>query len=314
MAAPRERSAPLEFRFRRLQKPEEFRAAEKLQTEAWGLVEEPPVPSPLQRALQDNGGMVLGAFLDIHLVGMTIGFLGWDGEKLYQYCHMAAVRPQYQNHQVGFRLMAFHREEVLRQGLDEIRWTFDPLRSRNAMLHVRRLGGLPDRYLVDYYGQMGSAANRDPESDRLRLVWRLEDPAVVARIGGLRATPEEDERRLREAVPIVETEVGETGLRRPVQVSEPDGPSASLEIPFDLDALHQHDPKGVSVWRHAVRDAFRAAFDLGYRVTDFAVVRAEHERRSFYFLASGPPAAPAPRATSDAPGPPSAPVPPKGPG
>jgi predicted GNAT superfamily acetyltransferase len=284
MAGPTERSAPLEFRFRRLAKPEEFRAAERIQEEAWGLAEEPPVPTPLQRALQDNGGLVLGAFLDIHLVGMSIGFLGWDGARLFHYSHMTAVRPPYQNHGVGFRLKAYQREEVLRQGLPEIRWTFDPLRSRNAMLNVRRLGGVPDRYLVDYYGQMGSDANRDLETDRLRLVWALDTPHVAERLAGTRPSAAEDEARFRAAAPIVETEVGELGFRRPVQVAEPDRPMAHLEIPFDLDALREHEPKTVPTWRHAVRDGFRAAFDLGYVVDDFAVVRAEHERRSVYFF------------------------------
>jgi chorismate synthase len=291
MAAPVAPSGPHDFAFRRLSKPEEFRHAEELQREAWGLTDEPPTSSTIQRAIQDNGGLVLGAFADIYLAGLTIGFLGWDGTQLYHYSHMTAVRPAYQNHHVGFRLKAFQREEVLKQGLAMARWTFDPLQSKNARLNVRRLGAHPDLYHVHYYGTMGSELNRGLESDRVRVTWALNDPAVEARIAGQLPTAEADLARWKESQTLVETAVGDSGLRVPTTVTEPSRPSAHLEIPFDIQAIRAHESATLRTWRHAVRDAFRAAFDMGYKVDDFAVLNLEHERRSFYFL-SAPPSAP----------------------
>ncbi len=280
-----------DFQFRPIQKPEEFRAVEEVQRLAWGLLEEPPVPSPILRAMQDNGGLVLGAFADIHLAGFCLGFLGWDGETLYHYSHMTAVRPEYQNHRLGFRLKRFQRDQVQAQGLSLIRWTFDPLQSRNAFLNIRRLGVEIDGYLVHYYGQMGSEVNRGIESDRVRAAWRITTPRVEERVAGRLPTAEEDAERLRRSVPILETDLGESGLRVPVSVTEPSAGEASLEIPFDLASLREHQPDALATWRHATRDAFRAALDAGYAVDDFAVVSREHERRSFYFLHRPPPAA-----------------------
>ena len=296
MASPSGREAE-KFRFRRLDKPEEFRQVEEVQRSAWGLQEEPPVPTPLQRAVQDNGGLVLGAFADIYLAGFSLGFLGWDGTTLYHYSHMTAVRPEYQNHRLGFRLKQFQRDEVLRQGLGEIRWTFDPLQSKNAFLNVRRLGAIPEKYLVHYYGQMGSEVNRGLETDRVRVTWRLADPSVESRASGATPTAEEDRKRWLSSPAIITTEPGESGIRVPTEVSEPNGPSAQLEIPFDLALVREHEPESLRRWRHATRDAFRAAFDLGYKVDDFAVVSADHERRSFYFLSPGPPRPTPPLAT-----------------
>ncbi len=281
--APPEKSAD-PFRFRRLGKPEEFRQLEQVQSAAFGSDPEGSLTVPLQRALQDNGGLVLGAFVDIHLVGFSIGFLGWDGRRLYHYSHMTAVRPEYQNHRVGLRLKRYQREEVLAMGLEEIRWTFDPLRSRNAMLNVRRLGGRPTSYLSHYYGQMNDSANQGLETDRLKLVWSITAPAALQRLEGKFPTRDEDRARWEASSPIVRTEPGESGIRTPTEVAEPSGPSAHLEIPFDLDLVRQHEPKSLWRWRHAVRDAFRAAYDLHYVVDDFATVSADHERRSFYFL------------------------------
>ena len=291
MAAPVASSGPHDFAFRKLSKPEEFRNSEELQREAWGLTEEPPTSSTIQRAIQDNGGLVLGAFADIYLAGLTIGFLGWDGSQLYHYSHMTAVRPQYQNHHVGFRLKAFQREEVMKQGLALARWTFDPLQSKNARLNVRRLGARPDQYYVHYYGTMGSELNRGLESDRVRVTWALADPDVEARMAGQLPSPEQDLVRWKESQPLVATSIGDTGLQVPTTVSEPSGPKAHLEIPFDLQAIRSHESATLRTWRHAVRDAFRAAFDLGYRVDDFAVLKLEQERRSFYLL-SAPPSPP----------------------
>ncbi len=275
---------PRDFLFRRIEKPEEFRQAEELQREAWGLTDEPPTSRTIQRALQDNGGLILGAFADIYLAGLCLGFLGWDGTELYHYSHMTAVRPAYQNHHLGFRLKGYQRDEVLKQGLARIRWTFDPLQSKNAMLNVRRLGVRPDKYYVHYYGQMGSEVNRGTESDRMRVTWELTHPEVETRLSGKLPTQEQDLARWKASQPILETGLGESGLRVPVSVTEPSQANAQIEIPFDLQSIRFHEEPALRSWRHASRDAVRAAFDLGYRIDDFAVLSLEHERRSFYFL------------------------------
>jgi chorismate synthase len=290
MATPAPSERAVGFRFRRLEKPEEFRQVADVHRTVWGDESTEQVAPSLQRAVQDNGGLVLGAFADIHLAGFTVAFLGWDGSSLYLYNHLLAVRPEYQNHHVGLELTKALRTEVLQLGLGEIRLTFDPVQSRNAWLFVRRLGGIPDRYLHHYYGQLPDSINRGIESDRIRLVWSLSSPRVVARVGGTYPDRDEDRTRWRAASAIVTTEPGDSGLRLPTEVAEPSGPHAHLEIPFDLDLVREHEPEGLRRWRHATRDAFRAASDLGYAVDDFAVVTEEHERRSFYFLSPGDPA------------------------
>jgi predicted GNAT superfamily acetyltransferase len=276
------------FRFRRLEKPEEFRALEEVERLAWGLVDEPPVPSTIQRAVQDNGGLVLGAFADIHLAGFALGFLGWDGTQLYHYSHRTAVRPEYRNHQLGFRLKAFQRDEVLRQGLPEVRWAFDPLQSRNALLGIRRLGARIHGYKVHYYGQLSSEVDRGLETDRVTVRWNLTDATVEARVQGVYPRVDEDLARYRGSTAIVETEAGESGLRIPVAVQEPTAETAHLEVPFDIALIRAHEPASLRTWRHAVRDAFRAALDTGYECDDFAVITTDHERRSFYFLRRAP--------------------------
>jgi predicted GNAT superfamily acetyltransferase len=277
------------FRFRRLEKPEEFRQVDELVRATWGEEAGAGLSPTLLRILQDNGGLVLGAFADIYLAGFSVGLLGWDGTTLYLHSYLTAVRPEYQNHHLGFRLKAFQRDEVLKLGLGEIRWVFDPLQSRNAWLMVRRLGGRPDRYYPHYFGQLPDAINQGLETDRVRVVWPLAAPRVEERMAGAPIDRAADARALEASFAIVETETGEHGLRVPTAVAEPTGPKAHLEIPFDLALVREHEPGSLRRWRHAVRDAFRAALDQHYVVEDFAVVTSDHERRSFYLLSPAPP-------------------------
>jgi predicted GNAT superfamily acetyltransferase len=280
-----------EFRFRSLGKPEELRAVAELEREAMGGGNETPVSVATLRALADHGGFVHGAFADIYLAGVTAGFIGWDGKELYHALLLAAVRPAYQNHRLGFRLLQLRRDEALQQGIASIRFDLDPLRSRGARLAIRLLGARPERYRVHHLGMQEWGSEKGLETDRLAMRWTLEGPGIRERLGGVLPTTEEDRARLGRSHPIVETELSDEGLRVPSAVGEPTGESASLEIPFDLGALQQHGPDRVRPWRHAVRDAFRAALDLGYEVDDFTVASLEHERRSFYLLRKAPPAA-----------------------
>lgn len=282
------------FRFRRLEKPEEFRSAEELQREALGEDAGQAVPASLLRTFQDTGGLVLGAFADIYLAGLSVSSLGWDGSILYHQTHTTAVRTEYRSHHVGLRLLAYHRDEVLALGLSEVRGSIDPLESRTAHLALHRLGARPDGYLPNYFGRRSEAGSSDVETDRLHLRWSLQDPTVVRRLEGTAAPPEELERRGRGSHALVETELGETGLRIPRAVVEPEHGPAHLEIPFDLATLRTHEAAAVRRWRHAVRDAFRLAFELGYVAEDFLVTSIDHERRSFYLLGPGPARAQAP--------------------
>ncbi len=289
---------PSEFRFRKLDKPEEFRQAEELERTVLGSEGALALSAPVLRALQDHGGLVLGAFADIYLAGCSLSTIGWDGTKLYHYSHLTVVRPEYQNHHVGLRLKAFQREQVLALGLEEIRWVFDPLASRSAWLSVGRLAAVPERYLVHYFGALGDPSNPSEggnETDRLGVRWVLSDPTVERRLGGSRPSPSEMQARWGSSSALIETAPGESGLRLPTAVSEPAGGPAHLEVPFDLASLRAHERSSLRTWRHAVRDAFRGAFDQGYRVDDFAVVSAEHERRSFYFLSPPAPGSPSAR-------------------
>jgi predicted GNAT superfamily acetyltransferase len=160
----------------------EFRKAEGLQTEVWGRGDTPD-PADLMMVIQEEGGLVAGAFLEDRLVGYVFGFPTRDPGV--QHSHRLAVAPDMRGRGLGADLKWFQRDWCLARGITLVRWTFDPLRITNARLNLNRLGGRSRTYLVDYYGEMGGI-NKGLPSDRLLLDWRLDDPGVAQRADGAR--------------------------------------------------------------------------------------------------------------------------------
>jgi len=78
---------------RRISTIEEYKKVEEIQRIAWGMEEECPVPVPILVAINNNGGLVEGAFIDGEMVGFTLGFPANKGNYRYFYSHMAGVFP-----------------------------------------------------------------------------------------------------------------------------------------------------------------------------------------------------------------------------
>ena len=58
----------------------------------------------------------------------------------------------------------------------------------------------------------------------------------------------------------------------------------TIEIPHDINALKEREPKAGSAWREATREAFLAAIDAGFEVTDFLRAGTPSSPRWFYLL------------------------------
>ena len=93
-----------------------------------------PDRSMLQ-ALEHAGNTVLVAAPQVRRIadalGATLGFLGWRG-GLHLHSHMNAVDPAARGRGIGVALKLRQRAVCLAHGVDEMRWTYDPLIRRNA--------------------------------------------------------------------------------------------------------------------------------------------------------------------------------------
>lgn len=116
-------------------------------------------------------------------IGAALGFLGWDG-GLHLHSHMNAVDPARRGRGIGIAVKLRQRAICLANGVDEIRWTYDPLIRRNAHLNLVRLGAEVTGYHPDFYGDLRDAISGVDRSDRFEVRWRLDAPRVRRALTG----------------------------------------------------------------------------------------------------------------------------------
>jgi predicted GNAT superfamily acetyltransferase len=223
---------------------EEYDACVRLQREAFGLPDLELSPRRHLIVARSAGGFTLGAFAGERMVGFVLNQVavrksrGTGAEEVIGYSHMMAVAKDYQNRGVGARLKWAQRERALAEGRRFIRWTWDPVQSRNAHFNINRLGVVVRKYAANYYGtdystvtgKFGDQLGLD--SDRLIAEWTLDSPRVEALARGQRPEP-----------------LGE--------------PAASVRIPPNWGALVLEDAEAARAELLRVRSEFRAAFAAG---------------------------------------------------
>lgn len=218
----------------------------------WG---EQPVPREMLRALQHAGCILHGARSGGELVGFVFGFLGSSG-GLHVHSHMLAALPEWQDRGVGYSLKLAQRARCLEQGIEEVRWTFDPLVARNARFNLAKLGAVAVRFLRGFYGEMADRLNQGDRTDRFEVRWLLRS-GRVRRI--LEGGPEEPSG----AGPVVLDVAGPAEAPQPRQTGAPPAPGARVRIPADHFALRLRDPELGARWREETGSAVAACLGRG---------------------------------------------------
>ena len=248
---------------------------EALQRIVWPGDDLEIVPAHVLLTAAHNGGLVAGAWAGERLAGFVFGFLGFHesetARRLKHCSHMLGVHPDFRSAGVGYALKMFQREHVLRQGMDLITWTYDPLLARNAQLNIAKLGAVCNTYLANLYGEMRDGLNAGLPSDRFQVDWWIATrgwlTAWAVRRAIARGWP-----TWRRAAPSGATRPGQTATPQPPDPSSPvveAGATVLVEIPADFLALKAADPVLALRWRLGTRAAFEALFRQGYAVTDF---------------------------------------------
>ena len=166
---------------------DELSACVDLQREVFALPEIEISPVRHFVVTRNAGGFTLGAYAGSELVGFVLSVPAFlRGEKAF-YSHMTAVRAGFQGSGIGARLKWGQRDRALRLGVRCIKWTFEPVKARNAFFNLEKLGAIVTEYEENFYGVDYSTS---PElkiglaSDRLFAEWHLESDKVVALSNG----------------------------------------------------------------------------------------------------------------------------------
>ena len=212
---------------------EEFDSCINLQREAFGLPDLEISPRRHLIVTRQAGGWTLGAFAGDRMVGFVhhLAAVRPDNE-IYGYSHVMAVARDYQNKGVGARLKWAQRAKAMNEGRSFIKWTWDPMQSRNAHFNLNRLGVLVHSYVDDFYGvdyDGDRSASAGLPSDRLFASWHLNSPRVVA--------------------------LGE-GREHKIDAA----PVKAIAIPAEWGAFVKNDPQAAVAEQTRVRSEFNNAF------------------------------------------------------
>jgi len=256
----------------------ELHAIEDLQKVVWRTPDLDVVPLTHFVAVQQAGGLLLGAFDDKKVVGFVYGFPSYEYGELAHHSHMLAVKPEYRNFNLGKQLKLAQRERVLTQGIKVMTWTFDPLQSLNAHFNFNKLGVVSDRYLVNFYGEQAASFLHRTGTDRLWVKWLLNDVQVVERLNDSASAFEIDS-----TLPLIEFSDDESPQRNSLAASLSND-HAYIQIPGDITGLQVRSNQAALAWREATRWAFREALNAGYRVTDFQRTKVRNRYMGTYLL------------------------------
>lgn len=284
-----------EIVIRALETVEEIAQAEQIQRVAWTMSDLDIIPTHALHAMEHNGAVLLGAFEDDRLIGFVFGVLGTEdtpnridqmaAARLKMYSVIAGVLPEYQQHDIGYRLKMAQRDFALRIGIRLITWTYDPLESLNARFNIGKLGAICRHYLPNFHGDM-TGINTGLPTDRFEAEWWVTQDRVAARVER-KWRPEKLESMLAGGALLVnEATINEAGL--PVPPPNYVGRQSNLmlvEIPANFQDIKRADMALARRWRMHTRDIFRDMFDSGFIVTDFVFHEDESGNpRSYYLL------------------------------
>jgi chorismate synthase len=272
MAPPTlQRTDPDGITFRPFASLADYAAGIELQRATWGRNFSDVVPLSILKVTQKAGGIAAGAFSpEGRLLAFVHGLAGWADGRPFHWSHMLAVDASARDHGLGTRLKLYQREILLAAGVEEVRWTFDPLEARNAHLNFNHLGAEVAEYVEDMYaGEEGSELFAGIGTDRFILSWKIAGERVARALADRRAGAEEPFR----AAPVANPGAAIEDL--------PDAPRVRVEIPPSIQDFKAAHPDAAPAWRASTRRAFEHYLARGYRVEAFY---RDTDQRCFYGL------------------------------
>lgn len=240
-----------------------------------------PYPDRCLFEFAESGGLIGAAFKHTAPIGFSAAWLGRDRSTNRDYLHsqLVGVVDAYRNSGVGYQLKLHQRDYARAMKLELIKWTFDPLKTRNANLNLRKLGGVIRNYTSNYYGNLQSIFNKGLATDRFWVEWYVDSSRVESRIA-----TEQQQAKARTDSTITQTKLGASGFKE-LCGFDLDASDAELfvEVPDNLETILENDVGLAKSWQQGLRRIFSRYFERGYILTDLFRFGSD-DPRIFYKL------------------------------
>ena len=239
--------------------------------------------SPEERAAMAEQDPWYGAD---HPIAFLVCFADFDHNGPFWYGARMGVDQRYQDKNIG-EILVNHLYACARESrIPRIRWTYDPLQSRNGYIYLRRMGGLVREMGFNYYSAVftNDQFNRGISTDRFVVDWEIGSERVIDRmVKGI--IPDFDESQMTPESIVNEIELDEQGLERHGEKWMIKARLSPLfvEIPYAQDRLLQADRAKAQALRDKCRALFMHYLARGYVVNDFVLRKMPDGRRRAYY-------------------------------
>jgi len=234
-----------------------------LQLETWGFDPVEVVPAHVLHAASKECGQVLAALTPGgEAVAFTLGFFSKDRDtgKDYLLSHMLAVKPGLQSRSLGYQMKLAQRDEALKLGIKEVRWTYDPLLTKNANLNIRKLGARVVQFEENKYGEVKSDLYGHLPTDRFVVSWDLKNPSPAY------------------FPPGGEIVLSATVDNKPIMNEASLGTDSSLyimQVPLNHEQLRKSDMVAAAQWQTSVREISQRLLGHQYAIVGFRVLEGK---------------------------------------
>ena len=271
---------------RRPKNSDEYRKLMDVQVEIWGMPDyREAVTYHMLISADRHGGLVLGAFEKDtgRPVGLVFGIPGYLNGKVFHYSHMAGVISDYRYKGLGYILKLKQREFVLKQGLNLIVWTYDPLQGSNAKFNVGKLGVIVRKFHRNYYGELRDQINIGMPTDRFEAEWWIKSRRVELKLQKKLKSPSLKQVLSSGADLVTETKRTNDYRKLKNYNLKSNSSLVVVEIPGDLNRLRRNRDVLLE-WRFGLREVFETYLRKGYIVMEFISEFENGLRRNFYVL------------------------------
>ncbi len=248
---------------------EPWRACERLELEVRGEpLGRPTCGLPTLRAIDDSGGLILGAWdtstSERVLAGALVDLSGRHEGFSGLFTLFLGVLPRRRNAGVASALRRAERAEAADRGVEVVRWWIDPLRGDETHLALNRLGAVGCRYERNVFGELHDRQNAGLATDRVGIEWWVRAPRTAAVVEQGRVAAHY-QLGFHEMAVLTKTTVGPSGQRVLLDLDRSvTGAHLLVEVPEHLDPLREAAADEARRWRLATRDAFERLFAEGY--------------------------------------------------
>lgn len=242
---------------RELNSYHEMKFVQNLEKDVWNME---PIPLHQIITASQNGGLLLGAFVNEEMIGFCYSFPGFLEGQNYLCSHMLGIHPSHQGKGVGVRLKQVQKELAYEKGYNLITWTYDPLETRNAYLNLSKLRAFCSIYMENCYGEMEDNLNRGLPSDRFKVEWWINSSHISKR----------QEDYMKQAQHIFQWIQSKNHLPKLINIEQGLHCIATMDqpilvpVPSSFQQVKNKDYELAIDWRFKTREIFQTLFSYQY--------------------------------------------------